>query len=294
VTLEPSCSEGGADAAWLDWYFNAFTEDPALGLTYTQVGQENPFPWSLVKGGFQKQISRLRALQAKGKIRLETLSETGRWFSSRYKRTPPSATSALSDYKNSGRRTLWFNSRHYRANFLWENGKLKIRDIHLFNEDYPSRYNDNPCTTHEFRFFTLPLVDGNLWSTQDFMAGLRCYEADGQPTRGYEPNIKSERDEMLVAWPLRNGQTMAIRCAEDRLELTHSDRNAEWYLELQVARGAELPFTRITSSTLYATQENFDYRVQLVRGSILDLRPQNQGRIFRIVPRNGRIALKMK
>ena len=291
VTLEPSCTEGGANAEWLDWYFRAFTADPALGLTYTQVGQENPFPWSLVQGGFQKQISRLLALRDEGKIRLETLSQTGRWFRSQYRHTPPSATTALRDYGTQRRRSLWFNSRFYRTNLLWENGMLRIRDLHLFDERYPSRYIDTPCTTHEFRFFTLPVVDGNLWSTPDHLAGLRLYHADGTPIRGYEPIITTGRDDVLVRWPLHDGQTMTIHLTESGIDISHSSLTAAWYWELDVASGIETPFTAIGRKELRAEQEGFAYRLQCTRGTFTDLHATG-GCIFRLAPQGHKIQIK--
>ncbi|MCR4921427.1 MAG: hypothetical protein K5945_06950 [Bacteroidaceae bacterium] len=293
VTLEPSCTEGGASAEWLDWYFRAFTDDPALALTYAQVGQENPFPWSLVANGYRKQASRLQALRDEGKLRLETLSETGRWFRSHYRTTPPSATSALRDYGTHRRRTLWFNSRYFRANLLWHNGTLAFRDLHIFDERYPSPYIDTPCTTHDFRIFTLPIVDGNLWSRPDHLAGLRLCDASGTPLQGYEPVITTGRDEVCVQWPLCNGHSVTLRLAESTIDITHSSSNAAWCMELDVAPGILLPYTAISRHELRATQDGFDYRLRCTRGSFTDLHAA-AGHIFRLSPQAGKIRMTVR
>ncbi len=37
-------------------------------------------------------------------------------------------------------KTVWFNSRFYRANLLWDKGTMRFRDIHLFDESVASDY----------------------------------------------------------------------------------------------------------------------------------------------------------
>ena len=50
---------------------------------------------------------------------------------------------------------------------------LTIRDIHLFNENFPSVYSKEKATSNECSFFTLPFVDGYIWSKPGNLAGLR-------------------------------------------------------------------------------------------------------------------------
>lgn len=76
-----------------------------------------------------------------GKVRIETLEESGNWFKNRYELTPPTTLAASKDWNvEEDLRTLWYNSRFYRVSLLWEKNKLSIRDLHLFNEMYKSRY----------------------------------------------------------------------------------------------------------------------------------------------------------
>lgn len=291
VTLEPYCGEGGANDTWLDWYFDAFCEAPALTLNYTQVGQENSFPWPVVESGYRKQVKRLVQLAEAGKVQIKLLSETGREFSRQHRRTPASGTVALRDYTDGQRRTVWFNSRNYRVNLLWENGTLRIRDLHCFDENYPSRYIDNPCTTHDFKFYTLPMVDGNLWSTAEHLAGLRFY-AGNAPMKGGEPQVTCRNEKIRIVWPLSDGQSLTILLTENALSLAHSDKAAQWQLELDVAEGTTQPFTAIEPSVIRASQEGFDYEMQCTKGQITDLRNQTDGHILRITPQKGKIVLK--
>ena len=294
VTLEPSCTEGGASGTWLDWYFQSFTSDPALGFCYTQVGQENPFPWSLVRGGFRKQASRLIKLLQENKIRLELLSQTGQWYKRQYRVTPATATTTLSDYGPNRRRSVWFNSRYYRVNLLWENGTLRVRDLHLFSDKYPSPYIDKPCSTHHFNIQTLPIVDGCLWSHPENLASLRLLDATGHPMKGYEPTITTERSDLLIQWPLKGGESLTIRCSDDRFEIAHSVRNAEWSLRLDVAEEAKLPFTRILPRELWAEQDGYSYRLRSTRGIFMPLQRPVGGTSFQIMPQGREVGLSFK
>ncbi|KAA6312375.1 hypothetical protein EZS27_036685, partial [termite gut metagenome] len=71
---------------------------------------------------------------------VETLEASGRWFKEHFSVTPPTAFSVLSDVRNEGNKTVWFNSRYYRANLLWKDKFFRFRDIHLFDENFESDY----------------------------------------------------------------------------------------------------------------------------------------------------------
>ena len=55
---------------------------------------------------------------------------------------------ALSDCKEAGRGSVWYDCRNYRANPVWENGTFRFRDIHLFDQRLESDYLNeaNPST----------------------------------------------------------------------------------------------------------------------------------------------------
>ncbi|MDR1957649.1 MAG: hypothetical protein LBQ54_01135, partial [Planctomycetaceae bacterium] len=69
-------------------------------------------------------------------------------FRQQFPVTPPTAFSVLSDVQNNGHKTVWFNSRFYRANLLWKNETFRFRDIHLFDERFQSAYLDKAGTQH--------------------------------------------------------------------------------------------------------------------------------------------------
>ena len=110
----------------------------------------------------------------KGEIRVETLTRSGEWFRENFPVTPPTAVTALTDYREKDRKTVWYNSRYYRTNLLWEGGTLCIRDIHMFDQRMESDYYRKAGTTNQCVYTTLPVVDGCMWSTKgpDWMLEL--------------------------------------------------------------------------------------------------------------------------
>lgn len=301
VSLESVYNEGGGSQQWVEWFFEKMFEDPCLGFTYTQAGQENSFTWGRMQKGFQIQIPRITELSQQHQIALQTLGETGMWYKDRYPVTPATALSALSDYQDHQRKTVWFDSRFYRANLLWESNSFRIRDIHLFNEAYASDYLDKAGTSTQSIYTTLPLVDGCLWSTAEKLAGLRLYSegADGQwiELKGGTPWVRDEGKTLQVTWCVENeGRNVFIfTFAEDKMEVVckTSDENFHWNMELKTKVDAELPFETIQPDKILATQKDFHYQVLCEQGSFSDCRAEGQDSVFRITPSNNRIVLAM-
>lgn len=292
-TLEPICPGGGGNEAWVDWYFQTITQDPAMGYTYFQAGQENSFTWASMRDGYLMQLPKIAALKDKGMVKVETLEQSGKNFSKRNKLTPPTATSALSDYTPRNAKTLWFNSRFYRANLFWEKGRFRFRDIQVFNEDNKSLYLTSPGTSTECHYYALPIVDGCLWSTTDCMAGLRLLERQStgefSETKVIGQNISADRYETTVKINAEGGREYIIKFKEKMITLT-SPQGDDFCLELSTASGAKLPFTDITEKQVKASRDGFGYSATLKSGTFADMR-SNQGKVFRIMPKWGIIKL---
>ena len=269
-----------------------FTDEPHLGYNYVQAGQENSFTWEAMEKGFVYQTARLADLRKKGKVRIQTLAETGRWFRERYPVTPPTSVITTEDYQGNGRKTFWFNSRYYRANLLWEGSALKIRDLHVFNENLRSEYLDRPDTLPVFHYETLPLVDGCLWSTKDKMAGLYLIAPDFE---GGEPVFASKADEsgQEITWPSAVGKgRFTLSFTEEGFEMAADAEAGSWCLELSASPGAALPFTTLTEKAVLARHQGMEYGMELEKGYVEDLRIQGAQTLFRLVPEEGRIAVK--
>ena len=102
-TLEPVYESGGGNPRWIDWFFGMMTEGECLAYQYVQAGQENSFTWPRMQRGLEYQVRVIDSLSRAGKLTVQTLAETGRWFRERFETTPPTSVVALSDCKEAGR-----------------------------------------------------------------------------------------------------------------------------------------------------------------------------------------------
>ena len=181
ITLEPVYPNAGADPDWVEWYLRENFSGECLSFGYAQAGQENSFGWPNMEKGLRYQFARFAELQAEGKLRVEPLGETGRWYKRTYPLTPASAISAHSAFDDGGKSSLWYCSRYYRANVYGDEKGLRIRDLHIFREDFPDPFEDTVCTRNEAVYETLPVIDGNLMSGNGIIAGGYLRGADGRP-----------------------------------------------------------------------------------------------------------------
>lgn len=296
ITLEPVYKFGGGDKTWVNWFFETFTQDRSLGFNYAQAGQENSFIWEDVKKGFEIQMPLIAKLRDEGKLKVEKMVESGEWFKKNYKVTPATSFAVSKDIEGSDQKTLWYNSRFYRMNLLWENDGLRIRDIHLFDENFPDKYTTEKATSNECSFYTLPVVEGYLWSKKDQLAGLRLKAlVNGKEIllKGGKPVFTDNgKNTVNVTWPLTsivgslqmtfNEQTFSIKI------ITKEKLN--WFLDLNTAAGAKLPFGNISKGSIACNFEGADYSFLINKGNFSV--PSN-GAVFRITPLNNLISLNL-
>jgi len=295
VTLEPVYKFGGGDQAWIDWFFNTFTSDPSLGFNYTQAGQENSFTWAGMSRGFEIQMPLIARLRDEHKIRVETMEASGKWFREKYKVTPATSFSVSKDVEGSDRKTIWFDSRFYRTNILWEKGTLRIRDIHLFDEKMPSVYETTPATANECTFFTLPFVDGYIWSKPDQLAGMRLYGMVGGKKlllEGGDPVFTSVGEAAVhISWPLTTVKgSLEIELSEKQMTMEmKTGEPIDWWLELTTAEGVKLPFGSVSTERVDCLFEGMKYSVRMEKGTFSEgagpavLRMSPQGNVMWVI-----------
>lgn len=293
ITLEPVYNEGGRSATWVNWFFREFVEGASMDFAYTQAGQENSFTWESMKDGYELQMPLIARLRDEKKVTVETLAESGQWFKDHYRVTPATSVTVNKDIEGSDLKTVWFNSRFYRANFLWDGGSLRIRDIHLFNENYASVYETRPATTNECTFFTLPLVDGYLWSTASHLAGLRFKTVvDGKEMllEGQAPVISDAVAGTLhIRWPLKSGKgSLVIEMNEKEMKIKmEGDQSLEWHLDMTADAKADLPFKSIDPQKISCRFDGMSYSITATKGVF----SKPAGTAFRVKPTRGAITL---
>lgn len=264
VTLEPvycGGSGGGGVPAWVDWYLQE-NFMPSVSFNYTQAGQENSFGWDAMKDGLEYQFSQLERLQKEGKLRIEPLCESGRWFKNRFTLTPPTSISAMTDWKNKGHRTVWYDSRFYRVNVYQEGEQVWIRDIHKFDDRYEERYLTKRCDSHAMHYDNLPVIDGNCWSGGQIRAGMYpeicnaqgiCTPIVGQMTAEYPD------ENTAIITVDGNKSKLKIRCEEDRIVFSLSSiNNGRLSLLLKDGKG-KLANVNIEKSKLCYYHNNYSY-----------------------------------
>jgi hypothetical protein len=289
ISLEPVYPRGGGNRAWVEWFFKNMFDEPCLAFNYVQAGQENSFTWESMQTGLNIQIPLLDSLYRQGKISIETLETSGRWFKDNYPLTPPTAVTVLTDHRNQGKKTVWYNSRYYRANLIWDKESFRFRDIHLFDERMESDYLAKALTSSKCVFTTLPIVDGFLWSKPDKLAGLRITDGKGNPITMNDPIVSELPDNILqVEFSSITGQTYRIVFYEDRFEVSCTKKSTEWALELGVAPNIRLPFQSIGNNQIKAQLNGFPYGITCSEGSI-ERSPKS---IFVVKPAKNKIVIK--
>ena len=296
VTLEPVYPAAGGDSTWIHWFFDQFVNGASGALAYAQAGQENSFTWNAMAKGLQMQFPLIETLRNEGKIKVETLASSGEWFSSQFPLTPAAAVTVTQDLPGSDKKTVWYNSRFYRANLLWEGGSLRFRDIHLFSENLPSRYEKEVATTNDCEFYTLPLVDGYLWSDSSFFAGLRFTAlVNGKETeiRGGTPTVSdSVPGKLLIHWPMQGAPgRFVIECEENHLSIAlQGNTSLHWMLAFNAAKGKNLPFTDVSGNAVNASFEGMKYSLVADGATVV----KGEKDAFRIQPKGMKMVLQFE
>lgn len=294
VSLEPVYQFGGGDSAWVHWYFREFIEGASMEYNYVQAGQENSFTWNKMKKGFEIQMPLIAKLRDEGKLRVETLAASGEWFRKKYKLTPATAVTVNNDITGSNKKTVWFNSRFYRFNLLWENNTLRFRDIHLFNEHFPSFYTEGVATSNDCAFFTLPFVDGYRWSSNEKTAGLwfkAVINGEELIVEGDDPIIRDDvPGKLYIEWPLKiPGTKLTIDVDEKQLSMKmEGAEDVHWFLGLTASDSAQMPFYKVTPRTMYCEFDKMKYRVKAMKGTF-SKSPKDE--VIRIKPDKSLIVL---
>lgn len=275
ISLEPVYPHAGGNPDWVRWFFDVNFTGPCLAFSYAQVGQENSFGWPAMAEGLTDQVGLLAEWSRAGRVRVETLQQSGDWFRRRYPQTPATAVTALKDWKQEGRRSIWYESRFYRVNLYQESTALRIRDVHLFDERYAERYLSRRVTTPACVYDTLPVMDGYNWSSRDDLAGIRAVAVgscgERTPLRTGEPEVTETGGETLqIVLPAdADGELkILLEPAGMRFSLVGAGRPASWGLEMAWAHEKAVPIESVDPRGIDYRHNGFDYRLRCATGRV--------------------------
>ena len=299
VTLEPVYKFGGGDSTWVNWFLKTLIDGEAMAFGYTQAGQENSFTWKAMQFGLSYQLKKIAALQKAGKLQVETMASTAKWYKKHFKVTPVTAVTAMEDLPGKNQKTLWMDSRFYRINLLWHGNQLRIRNIHLFDQSFVSPYFSQKAVGPKCALFTLPFVDGHFWSNKadTSRAGLVFWikkQGVFEKMQGGRPVItRLDATKMQISWPLQNNAGILNIILGERnmnVQLLDAPENTIWKMSLLSFNNTELPFKQINTNSIQCQFKNHGYTINLLKGQFVDqskIAPDHQ--IYSITPRKGTI-----
>ena len=276
-TLEPVYKNAGGSTNWVTSFMDNLIEQPSLAFAYTQAGQENSFGWDAMRCGLTEQIKLIARLKREGKVEVETLAQAGQWFRERYPLTPATAVVALDDWKHEGRKTVWYDSRFYRMNILWQNGTFFIRDFHCFDENVVSPTHDSALTATSLSYQTLPIMDWALWSRSEsrpvgMWPVLLSPDGTHSPMAPQGPPVIKEltATDLSIKQPLEGGGIFSIVCSEDRVSFSAVNQQGlplHWAWRLVGGAKQDSIVQTVGADQIAYRYAGTDYQVRLISNS---------------------------
>lgn len=287
TSLEPVYGNSGSDKNWVKWYLGENFNNKGISLSYAQTGQENSMDWKDISKGLPKQFDVLKEMQNDSRIEIITLADSGKWFKENFTETPPQAQMFDSDINNNRYKTLWYNCKNYRVNVLYEEGKIWIRDLYLFDEAFKEKFIEQNEDSHNCSYYNLPVIDGFRFSDKNTRAGLYLCHHDNKISFS-SPWRTFEKDNTANVYL---SEELKITAAENYIYIRCNKSN--WNLKAENAENIELPYISADNKTLkmrfrYYTDEYFCYNLTLEKGYFA---PTKNG--FTVFPEDGEIKFIM-
>jgi hypothetical protein len=303
ISLEPVYKHGGGGSPkWVQWFMNSLVQEPCLAFAYSQAGQENSFGWQAMESGLTNQIPLFAAMAKTGAIRVETLEQSGQWFRQHFPVTPATAVVALDDWKQQGRKTVWYDSRFYRLNVLWEENAFFIRDIHCFDERIVSPTHETPLKATSLAYETLPIVDWAFWSDSGrtragmwpVLPGVDGSSSPMQPDGS--PVVKElNATDLSIEQSLKGGGRFSILCSQKEVTVTGLDAHGKplrWAFEIVGGARLKALAKKVTTTEVIYGHTGGGYRLQLGSGAGC-FRQLQDGGILVAPNAAGKLVLKM-
>ena len=281
-TLEPAAPLG-QNPDWVDWYLHTNFETEDMGFSYIQAGQENSFTWQEFGDGFKMQMEKIYNGVKQGKWEVLSLGDTGRWFKDTYKTTPATAVTALSDWKNEGKQSVWYNCKNYRVNFYRKDNKVGIRDMFLFSEKYSERYKEERAKQNSAVFDALPVIDGYCWSGNDIHSVLYFAKENAEII-----NVQSDREKSLLKLEVKeNDNIINISCDEEKIEIISQIKLPQMTLQYYSTKNTAIE--NITDSEIFYLHNGISYGIRLSGARFEKIKNG-----FSIVPTDKKIFIYVK
>jgi hypothetical protein len=281
-TMEPVWPSGQSER-FVDRFLNMIAREPSQFFAYSQLGQENSFGWPKMREAYPMQMEALAKIRKEGRLIVETMGETGRRFKRAFVSTPAQAQVMLSDpFGNidSPERTVWYQSRYFRANLHFRSDQFYFRDLHVYDDRFAQPYLEDVAREHGIEQRALAVLDGYHWSDDEARAGrsgrraMGRFVAIGPDGREFTlamkglPAVRETGPVLRTAVPLTSGGSLEVAFHEREIACRLSGVPAHTRLgmtfEWDPNRSA---IEDVSRDRLRYRFSNFDYAVRIANGT---------------------------
>ncbi|MBS1875798.1 MAG: hypothetical protein JSU00_21465 [Acidobacteria bacterium] len=275
-TMEPVWATGQSET-FVRRFFEMIAKSPTQRVAYAQLGQENSFGWAAMRKAYPMQMERLEGARRGTDLIVETMGETGRRFQRAFRLTPPQAQVMLENPfgdRQPPQRTVWYQSRYYRANLHFRGGEFYLRDLHVYADGYPQPYLTETVRQHGIEQRLLAAMDGYHWSDGAVRAGGRFerVDADGRatPLAASGPVSATESAAGLrTTVPLATGGRFVVTFREREIELALIDVQPKSRLSLEFVWAAgRSAFESVSANRLSYRFRDFAYSIGVANGVV--------------------------
>lgn len=280
-TMEPVWPSGQSEV-FVDHFLSMIEHGQSQALAYAQLGQENSFGWPSMSAAYAMQMRKLSEARDAHELTVETMGVTGRRFKNSFHSTPTQAQVMLTDpfEKDPPERTIWYQSKYYRANIHFRGNAFYVRDLHVYSDHFSEPYLTGPVTTHGIEQRQLAVMDGYHWSDDEVRAGRPGRRAMGKfvsvapdkeqvilSTIGV-PSVQETDSVMEVHVPVAEGGYLLFVFTEKEIEMRQTIRGTESRIGLlfEWAQDRTAFFKSSTNELKYRFRDH-DYSVKLLEGT---------------------------
>jgi hypothetical protein len=223
-TMEPVWKAGRSEK-FVQEFLKMIAEGPSLDFAYAQLGQENSFGWPSMTPGYEMQMKALAALHGNGDLHVETMGESGRRFQRAFRVTPPQAQVMLEDpFGNTdpAEKTVWYQSRYYRANLHIRGNQFWLRDITVYSDRFEQPFLRTATRLNEVEQRMPAVLDGYHWSRKPRAtdAGGFFSSQDRPLLLTREPRVSETGSTMTVELPV-GADVLTVRFTERGIEFSY-------------------------------------------------------------------------
>jgi len=268
-TMEPVWSSGRSPI-FIKNFLRMIAESPALRFAYAQLGQENNFGWPDMAGAYPIQMKALAEMREHNMVHVETMGESGRRFKQAFTETPAQAQVMLEDpfgNPEPGERSVWYQSRFYRANLHFRGDLPYLRDLTVYSDQNPQPFLNQATRSHDVEQRMPAVLDGYHWSrtpgSPEPGAG-GFFIMDGQRLRVTgKPFVREDGNSLAVELLVTDGRTLHVKFEEKEFSVWISPA-AKTPLTLSFEwDSSRAAFVEIRPLRIAYRWQHFDYSVGL-------------------------------